>query len=370
MEEIRCRQESRRETPRTGYWQPIPMAKRTYISKTLILGCLFLSLFFARVFACSYFPPTYTVGKSFVVKVSSLEGATYPGVRVILVREHRVSKFALTDEKGRVHFENVEPDDYSLEIDQLGIAGWDTAGLKVIDSPDKQGLDKQEIQLHWPSSQVLQTTEVKGIFFASGTAKPIATTSLQLVHGLNGSLESRLLTDETGRFNLGSPEPGLYFIKVDPSLPGPWEPQGTIPVVVRPGSKRELVVALGESSCGLEYSEVCGAPAVTVSRVEGNVTDPQGAAIGRANIELFLSKSKDQAAIKTVTPNSDGHFIIADVGPGDYQLRISSTGFGPLFIPITVGPKASIDGPLKVKLGMLGGACPGSRAAQQESIAN
>src|SRR5260370_32704161 len=156
MEEIRCRQESRRETPRTGYWQPIPMAKRTYISKTLILGCLFLSLFFARVFACSYFPPTYTVGKSFVVKVSSLEGATYPGVRVILVREHRVSKFALTDEKGRVHFENVEPDDYSLEIDQLGIAGWDTAGLKVIDSPHKQGLDKQQIQLNWPSSQGFQ----------------------------------------------------------------------------------------------------------------------------------------------------------------------------------------------------------------------
>jgi len=345
------------------------MPKRTDISKILILGFLFLSFFLARVFACSYFPPTYTVGKNFVVKVSSLEGATYPGVRVILVREHRVSKFDLTDEKGRVHFENVEPGDYSLEIDQLGIAGWDTAGLKVVDSPDKQGLDKQEIPLHWPRSEVLQAAELKGILLAGGTAKPIATTSLQLVHGLNGSLESRLLTDETGRFDLGSPEPGLYFIKVDPALPGPWEPRGTIPVVVKPGSKRELVVALAESSCGLEYSEVCGAPAVTVSRVKGNLTDPQGAAISRANIELFPSKSKDQAAIKSVTPNNDGHFAIADVAPGDYQLRISSTGFAPLFIPITVGPKASIDGPLRVKLGILGGACPGSKA-EQESISN
>ncbi len=345
------------------------MPKRTDISKILILGFLFLSFFLARVFACSYFPPTYTVGKNFVVKVSSLEGATYPGVRVILVRAHRVLKSALTDEKGRVHFENVEPGDYSLEIDQLGIAGWDTAGLIVVDSPDKQGLDKQEIQLHWPSSEVLQAAELKGIFLASGTAKPIATTSLHLVHGLNGSLESRLLTDETGRFDLGSPEPGLYFIKVDPALPGPWEPRGTIPVVVKPGSKRELVVALAESSCGLEYSEVCGAPAVTVSRVKGNLTDPQGAAISRANIELFPSKSKDQAAIKSVTPNNDGHFAIADVAPGDYQLRISSTGFAPLFIPITVGPKASIDGPLRVKLGILGGACPGSKA-EQESISN
>jgi hypothetical protein len=355
------------------------MPKRTNIPKILILGPLFLGALLSSVFACSYFPPTYTVGKNFTVKVSSLEGTTFPGVRVILVRAHRVSKFALTDEKGRVHFENVEAGDYSLEIDQIGIAGWDTAGLIVVDRPNKeasnkQGPDKQEIQLHWPSSQVLQASELKGVFLASGTAKPIATTSLHLVHGLDGSLESRLLTDETGRFDLGSPEPGLYFIKVDPALAGPWEPQGTIPVVVRPGSARELVVALGESSCGLEYSEVCGAPAVTVSRVEGNVTDPQGAAIDRANVELFLSKSKDQAAVKTATPNSDGHFAMADVAPGDYQLRISSTGFAPLFISLKVGSKVSVDGPLHLKLGMLGGACPsskiGSKAALQESIAN
>jgi hypothetical protein len=346
------------------------MHKRTDISKILILGFLVLSFFLTRAIACSYFPPTYTVGKNFVVKVSSLEGTTFAGVRVILVRAHRVSSFALTDQEGRVRFDNVEPGDYSLEIDQLGIAGWDTAGLIVVDSPDKQDSKKQEIQLHWPSSEVLQASELKGIFLASGTAKPIKQTSLQLVHGLNGSLESRLLTDETGRFDLGSPEPGLYFIKVDPALPGPWEPRGAIPVVVKPGSKRELVVALAESSCGLEYAEVCGAPAVTVSRVEGNVTDPEGAVIGRANIELFLSKPKDQGPIKSVTPNNDGHFTMADVAPGDYQLRISSTGFAPLFIPITVGPKASIDGPLHLKLGMLGDACPGSKAAQQESVAN
>src|SRR5260370_41603441 len=105
------------------------MPKRTDISKILILGFLFFAILFGRVFACSYFPPTYTVGKNFVVKVSSLEGATFPGVRVILVRARRVSKFALTDAKGRVHFEDVEAGDYSLEIDQLGIAGWDTAGV-------------------------------------------------------------------------------------------------------------------------------------------------------------------------------------------------------------------------------------------------
>ncbi len=334
-------------------------------SRVAFIGLLLFSITSLRAFACSYFPPTYTVGKNFAVKVSSLEGATYPGVRVILVREHRVSKFALTDEKGRVRFENVEPGDYSLEIDQLGIAGWDTAGLKVV-----AGSDQQEIQLHWPSSEVLQAGELKGILLNGGTAKPLAETYLQLVHGLNGSLESRLLTDETGRFDLGAPEPGLYFLKIDPSRPGLWEPQGSIPVLVKPDVKRELALAVAESSCGLEYSEVCGAPAVTVSRVEGNVTDPEGAVIGRANIELFRSNSKEQAAIKTATPNSDGHFTIADVAPGDYQLRISSIGFAPLFIPVTVGPKASIDGPLRVKLGILGGACPGSKVAQQESIAH
>src|SRR5260370_42266504 len=115
------------------------------------------------------------------------------------------------------------------------------------------------MQLHWPSSEILQAAELKGIFLASGTAKPIATTSLQLVHGLNGSLESRLLTDETGRFDLGSPQPGLYFIKVDSSHPGVWEPHGSIPVLFKPDLKGELTLAVGETSCGMEESEDVGA---------------------------------------------------------------------------------------------------------------
>jgi hypothetical protein len=329
------------------------------------IGFLFLSILSVRAFACSYFPPTYTVGQNFAVKVSSLEGAIFPGVRVILVRANRVSKFALTDENGRVHFDNVEPGDYSLEIDQLGIAGWDTAGLKVA-----MGSDKQEVQLHWPSSKVLQAGELKGILLAGGTAKPLAAAPLQLVHGLNGSLESKLMTDQAGRFDLGSPAPGLYFIEVDPARPGLWEARGLIPVLVKPDLKRELALAVGETSCGLTYSEVCVAPPVSVSRVEGQVSDSQGAAIGRANIELFLSRSRDQAAIKTVTSESDGHFTIAEIVPGDYQLRVSSIGFAPLFISIAVGPKASTDGPLNLRLGMLGGVCPVSKAAQQERVAN
>src|SRR5271167_4948212 len=115
------------------------MPKRTDISKILLLGFLFYSAFTSRAFACSYFPPIYTVGRNFMVKVSSLEGTTFAGVRVILVREHRVSRFALTDQEGRVRFENVELGDYSLEIDQLGIASWDTAGLKVV--PGKKDSD-------------------------------------------------------------------------------------------------------------------------------------------------------------------------------------------------------------------------------------
>jgi hypothetical protein len=333
--------------------------------QTVLIGLLmFWALVSSRAIACTYFPPSYKIGKNFTIKVSSLERMTFAGIRVILVRGNRVSRFALTDDGGTARFENVEPGDYSLEIDQLGTAGWDTAGLQVID-----GLDKQSVQLHWPSSRILQATEMKGTFLDSRTAKPIAETSLRLVHGLNGSQEGRVVTDQAGRFDFSSPEPGLYFIRVDSLRPGEWEPRGSIPVLVKPESMRDLFLALGESSCGMMYSEVCVASPTTVSHLDGKLSDKQGAAIDRANIDL-VQKSNDQRTMKSVAPDKAGHFAIPDVPPGDYQWRARSVGFAPLLVPLTVVPKASTDTSIDVQMSILGSSCAEGRTHQPEDRAN
>lgn len=341
------------------------MPKRADISKILVLGPLFFVASAATsVFACSYFPPTYTVANTFTVDVSSIEGMTFAGVRVILVRGNRVSKFALTDEKGTVQFENLEPGDYSLEIDQLGIAGWDTATVKV----EADRADKRNISLHWPSSPILRASDVKGMFLDSRTAKPLTETSLQLVHGLTGLLEARFLTDETGRFDFGSPQPGLYFVKVESSRPGPWEPRGEIPVLVTPDAGRDLSVALGESSCGMMYSELCTVAPSIVSHLRGTLTDDQGAVINRANIEL-VSNSNEHSATKIVALDVDGHFSVNQAARGDYQLRIASTGFAPFMTAVTINPH-SHDTPLDVRLRILGSACTDAKPHPSERRPN
>ena len=325
---------------------------------------LFTKLVSPLVYACTYFPPNYKVGKNFTVMVSSLDGTTFAGVRVILVRADRLSKVALTDQEGRSRFENVEPGDYLLEIDQLGTAGWDTAGLTVA-----EGLDSRDIELHWPSSPILRATELKGTFLDSRTARPVREIYLQLVRGLSGSLEARLLTDKTGKFDLGSPEPGLYFIKVDPLRTEDREPRGVIPVLVLANSNHELTVALGESSCGLLYSEVCAVSPRTMSHLEGKLTDDQGAVIDRAQIDLE-SKSQDEKDTRTAVPDKTGHFAVTDVAPGDYQLRISSTGFAPFLIPISVAPKAPLGSPLDVRLSILGSTCADAKVNKPKYRAN
>jgi hypothetical protein len=264
---------------------------------------------------------------------------------------NRVLRFAATDEKGAAQFENVGRGDYSLEIDQLGTAGWDTATIKVVDGPDKQ-----DIPLHWPSSPILRASAVRGMFLDSRTAEPAGETALQLVNGLNGLLESRFLTDETGRFDLATPQPGLYFIKVDSLRPGEWESRGSIPIFVTPEGRRELSVALGESSCGMMYSEVCASAPAIVSRLEGTLTDDQGAVINRATIEL-VAKSSEHAATKTLLLNKEGHFSLNDAASGDYQLRISSIGFAPFLTAVTITPRPASDTSLNIRLRILGSAC-------------
>lgn len=275
----------------------ISVMKRFLPKSTLLLAMLiFVS---SASFPCTYFPPEYKVQPSFKVKVKS-GVRPFAKVRVVLERIEGEPNFrttvaysSYTDEHGVAHFEGIASGEYSVGIDQLGAAGWDTAYVKV--APDNAVND---VELKWPSSHILEVSTVSGRLIDSRTAKPAAEFILSLVNGLTGTRLSSLVTDTSGQFNFGTPESGLYFLKVEPEHPGDWEPKGEIPVFVGPEGKKDILLAVGETSCGMMYSEICPAPLRSLSALRGEVVDSQGAPIPRAKLEL----SSKNGPVRTFSP--------------------------------------------------------------------
>jgi len=98
----------------------------------------------------------------------------------------------------------------------------------------------------------------------------------------------------------------------------------------------------------------------------GKLSDSEGAAIDRAHIELFR-KSDNRVPAATAAPDKTGLFSIKDVPPGSYQLRVSSTGFTPSLVPVTVAPGTSLDRSIEVQLNVLGSACTGAKVDKAKS---
>jgi len=311
-----------------------------------------LMLFPFPTTACTYFPPKYDVGTQFSVKVSSASGLTLPAVRVILVEGNRVTNSVHTNAKGIATFESVQPGTYTLEVDQLGTAGWDTAELSVLE----RGQERQ-IELRWPSAQILRATNLKGILLNAGSATPLEDTSVVLVNAIDGALIARDLTQKKGEFDLGRPESGFYFLRIDPLRSGDWEPRGEIPVLVANGQERNLTLAVQQTSCGMQYTEVRTAPMKTVSHLVGNIVDSSGAVIGRARIELL--QPPDKRILAAIESDKNGHFDFQYMPVGGYQLRVSAVGFAPTLVPINLVSEDKSKGSIDLQLNVIGSSFDG-----------
>jgi protocatechuate 3,4-dioxygenase beta subunit len=68
---------------------------------------------------------------------------------------------------------------------------------------------------------------------------------------------------------------------------------------------------------------LCGQTSTT-GLVTGTVTDPSGAAVPDAVVELTATQTG--RAFKQTT-NAAGQFLFANVSPGEYQLKITARGF-------------------------------------------
>ena len=320
-----------------------------------IVIVILLILFPLGAVACSYFVPNYRVGKNFTVHVASEDGLAFADVRVILVRGNQVAKTAHTNSQGVAQFEEVQVDNYSLEVDQLGELGLDTATISVVD-----GVNGGDVRLRWPSLHILRATKLKGMLLDAGMATPLADTSVVLVKAIDGSLIARDLTQKTGEFDLGSPAAGFYFMKLQ-DLHSPNRELDPIPVLIVEGAKRELTLAVQETSCGMQYSELCTARPETVSRLAGKIVDPSGAVIDRARIELL--RSNEKRILATIAPDKSGHFDFQYMPDDKYRLRISAVGFAPVLVPLNLSSDKKTNPSLDLRLRVIGSSCGGMRSA-------
>ena len=71
------------------------------------------------------------------------------------------------------------------------------------------------------------------------------------------------------------------------------------------------------------------APNQAVAAISGTVVDPNGNFVVGALIRIFRG---DQVA-QEVLSDAEGHFVLLNLAPGPYQLRVSADGFAPLDRP-------------------------------------
>src|SRR6266700_3300430 len=82
--------------------------------------------------------------------------------------------------------------------------------------------------------------------------------------------------------------------------------------------------ALTWALCFLAVSPLAFGQSATSGAVSGTVTDPSGAVVAGATVELT---SKDTNSVQTAKSNSSGQYTFTGVRPGEYRATVKSPGF-------------------------------------------
>jgi hypothetical protein len=107
-----------------------------------------------------------------------------------------------------------------------------------------------------------------------------------------------------------------------------------------------LVIAL--FSTFFLYSAIAAAQTLTTGAISGAVTDPTGAVVPHATV---TATNTGTGAVRTTHTNANGEYVVAQLNPGQYRLKVEATGFreeevGP--ITVAVSQVATMDVRLEV----------------------
>src|ERR1700723_2809824 len=101
----------------------------------------------------------------------------------------------------------------------------------------------------------------------------------------------------------------------------------------------------------LAISFSCAFPAaaqITVAQLNGTVHDESGGSVAKAVVSL---REMDTNRVYTTSTNDSGFYVLPNLAPGRYELKVSFAGFSNYTqtnFPLTVGQSATVDITLKV----------------------
>src|SRR5437016_9488355 len=102
------------------------------------------------------------------------------------------------------------------------------------------------------------------------------------------------------------------------------------------------------SLCAFSPTHPTAAQTLTTGEVLGQVTDPSGATVAAAKVDLRESAT---GALHTTTTNGQGQYIFPQVAPGLYSITVTATGFQQTVAPsiiVEVGKNSTINVSLKL----------------------
>jgi len=230
----------------------------------------------------------------------------------------------------------------------------------------REGTAGVTVKLKWPSTTPLQVRSAEGMLRLPDfdprhpTQKQL---SLTLIEALSNSVIGTAEADSGGRFSFPTPQPGLYFVRLNSSEVKSWsgdEISGDITIYVTPDAKSNgLSLDLGWSTCGLYYSDLsqCPQPELTVAQVCGDVFDPSGAVISKAQI-LLLKGEENPVAVAETSSDAKGHFFLPSPAVGTYELYAKGpSGFRGAHSTIhlsATNPAEYCVKPIPIQLGVFG----------------
>jgi hypothetical protein len=87
---------------------------------------------------------------------------------------------------------------------------------------------------------------------------------------------------------------------------------------------------------------------ITAGTIQGTVTDPQGAVVPDARVEI---KNLETNLVRTLSTDADGRFVALQLPPGHYTVTVSKQGFATIIqqnFPLTVGETVPLNLSMKI----------------------